>query len=135
MNHPSEKISAYLDGELHGSELTRLHDHLVHCGRCSAELAKIQEVRSAVRSLPIVELPSGLVPESEAEVVPLRRHKGMWTGVAAAVLAAVVAVAALVTPDPGSISIDQLTSQFGARESLHPAHGPMKVVVPPVGGE
>lgn len=136
MTHPSELISAYLDGELHGSELTQLMDHLSGCGKCSAEMEEIQRVRTAVRSLPVLELPRGIVPEADSEVVPLHKNRGLWVGVAAAVVALVIAVAALVTPPPGSVSIDELNSRFGARASLDPAFGPAKVVVPiQVGGE
>jgi anti-sigma factor RsiW len=132
MTHPSELISAYLDGELDRGELGRLHAHLSGCGRCSAELEEVQRVRSAVRSLPVLELPSGIVPEADRVVVPLRRNKGVWAGVAAAVVAAVIAVAALVTPDQGSsVSVQDLTSRFGARASLDPAFGPAKIGVPP----
>lgn len=131
MMHPSEQISAYLDGELHGLELSQLGDHLGSCGKCSAELEELQRVRSAVRSLPVLELPSGAVPEADPVVVPLRRNKGVWAGVAAAIVVAVVAVAALVTPEPGSLTIDELNSHFAARSTLDPAFGPAKVVVPP----
>lgn len=135
MSHPSELISAYLDGELHDSESSQLVDHLGSCGRCSAELEEMQRVRSAVRSLPVLELPIGIVPEADPVVVPLRRHKGMWAGVAAAVVAAVIAIAAIVTPEPGSLTIEEMNSRFGARASLDPAFGPAKVVVPPLVGE
>lgn len=135
MIHPSESISAYLDGELHGSELTELVDHLGSCGRCSADLEEMQRVRTAIRSLPVLELPPGVVPEADPVVVPLRRNKGLWAGVAAAVVALVIAVAAIVTPEPGSLTIDELNSRFGARASLDPAFGPAKVVVPPAVGE
>lgn len=136
MNHPSDLISAYLDGEVHGRELSSLMDHLAGCGKCSAELEQTQRVRSAVRSLPVLELPAGIVPEADAEVIPLHRNRGMWVGVAAAVVAIVIAVAALVTPPPGSVSVDDLNSRFGARASLDPAFGPAKLVVPAqVGGE
>lgn len=134
MTHPNELISAYLDGELRGSELRRLLDHLSGCGRCSGELEKVQFVRSAVRSLPVLELPEGIVPEADPVVVPLRRHKGMWAGVAAAAVAAVIAVAAIVTPDPGEVSITDLNSRFGARASLDAAF-PAKLVVPAVVSE
>lgn len=130
MTHPSELISAYLDGELHGSELRELLDHLGGCGRCSAELAEIQEVRTSVRSLPVLELPLGVVLEADPVVVPIRRNKGFWAGVAAAAVIAVIAIAALITPPPGSVSMDDLNSRFGARVSLDPAFGPAKVVVP-----
>ncbi|HEU4320989.1 MAG TPA: zf-HC2 domain-containing protein [Acidimicrobiia bacterium] len=136
MTHPSELISAYLDGELTDGELVSLMDHLGSCGRCSAELEQMQRVRSAVRSLPVLDMPRGIVPEADPVVVPLRRNKGLWAGVAAAVLIAVIAFAALVTPPPGSLSVDDLNSRFGARASLDPAFGPAKVVVPvQVGGE
>jgi len=135
LSHPSELISAYLDGELHDSESSQLVDHLGSCGRCSAELEEMQRVRSAVRSLPVLELPIGIVPEADPVVVPLRRHKGMWAGVAAAVVAAVIAIAAIVTPEPGSLTIEEMNSRFGARASLDPAFGPAKVVVPPLVGE
>lgn len=135
MTHPSELISAYLDGELHGAELTQLIDHLGSCGKCSAELEQMQRVRSAVRSLPVLELPEGIVPEADPVVVPLRRNKGLWAGVAAAVVAAVIAIAALVTPAPAAVSVEDLNSRFGARATLDAAFGPAKVVVPLVGGE
>lgn len=136
MSHPSELISAYLDGELHGGELDELLSHLAGCGRCSADMEEMQRVRTAVRSLPVLELPRGLVPEADPVVVPLRRNKGVWVGAAAAIVALVIAVAALVTPDPGSRSVDELNSRFGARVSLDPAFGPAKAVVPiQVGGE
>lgn len=134
MTHPTELISAYLDGELRGSELAQLADHLSRCGRCSVELEKMQFVRSAVRSLPVLELPEGIVPEADPVVVPLRRHKGMWAGVAAAAVAAVIAIAAVVTPDPGSVSITDLNSRYGARATLDSSF-PAKAVVPLVVSE
>ncbi len=130
MSHPSELISAYLDGELAGKELAQLTGHLASCGRCSAELEDMQRVRTAVRSLPVLVLARGLIPDADPVVVPLRRNKGMWAGVAAAVVVAVIAVAALVAPSPSTVSIDDLNSRFGARLSLDPAFGPAKVVMP-----
>lgn len=136
MTHPSELISAYLDGELAGKELAQLTSHLASCGRCSAEMEDMQRVRTAVRSLPVLELPRGLIPEADPVVVPLRRNKGLWAGVAAAVVVAVIAVAAMITPAPSTVSIDDLNSRFGARLSLDPAFGPAKVVLPTqAGGE
>lgn len=130
MNHAGEQISAYLDGELGRSEIEELLDHLDTCGRCAAELEDMQKVRAAVRSLPLLELPAGLIPEAEAEVVTLRRNRGFLVGAAAAILALVIAIAALVTPSAGSVSLEELNSRYGARASLDPAFGPAKVVVP-----
>ena len=134
MTHPSELISAYLDGELHGKELSTLTEHLGSCGKCTAELEDMQRVRTAVRSLPVLDLPEGLVPEADSVVVPLRQHKGFWVGTAAAVVALVIAIAAAITPDPGTVSIDELSSRFGARASLDPAFGPGQSGCPSGGG-
>lgn len=128
MIHPSELISAYLDGELRGNELRGLLQHLGECGRCSDELIEIQRVRAAVRSLPVMEVPDGLVPL--AEVVPLHRNRGLWASAAAAVAIVVIAVAALVTPPATTISADDLNSRFAARVSLDPAFGAAKVIIP-----
>lgn len=129
MNHPTTLISAFLDGELSGSEVATLERHLASCGRCVAELEDVQRVRSAIRSLPVLEVPPGLLWEGEpAQVVPLRRHRVVWAG-AAAVVAAVVTVAALNAPAPEGITMEDLTSRFGARVSLDPAF-PAKVVMP-----
>lgn len=130
MTHAGELISAYLDGELARPEIDQLLAHLDGCGRCAAELQDMQAVRSAVRSLPLLELPTGLIPEADAEVIPLRRNKGFLLGAAAAVVALVIAVAAVVTPSAASVSMEELNSRYGARASLDPAFGPAKVVVP-----
>ena len=133
MSHAGEQISAYLDGELARAEIDQLQSHLATCGKCSAELQEMQVVRSAVRSLPLLELPAGLIPEADAEVVPLRRNKGFWVGAAAAVVALVIAVAAIVTPSTPSVALEELNSRYGARASLDPAFGPAKVIVPDLG--
>lgn len=130
MTHPSELISAYLDGELTGAERSQLLDHLSACGRCSRELEEMQQIRTMVRSLPILDLPHGLVPEADPVVVPLRRNRGFLVGAAAAVVALVIAAAALFQPAPQPVSVDELSGRFGARVSLDPAFGPAKVVAP-----
>lgn len=132
MKHPELLISAYLDGELAGSELQQLLGHLGQCGACSRELESLQRVRAAVRSLPLLEVPDGLVPELDAEVIPLRANRGLWAGAAAAAVAAVIAVATLFSPSPEPISLEELNSRFAARVSLDPAFGPAKVIVPEV---
>lgn len=130
MNHAGELISAYLDGELTRSEVEGLFGHLGSCGKCSADMEALQSVRSAVRSLPQLELPAGLIPEADADVIPLHRNRGFLVGAAAAVVALVIAVAAMFTPSAATISVEELNSRYGARASLDPAFGPAKVVVP-----
>lgn len=130
MTHAGELISAYLDGELTRVEIDQMFAHLANCGRCSVEMQQVQAVRSAVRSLPMLELPMGLIPEADAVVVPLHRNRGFLVGAAAAVVALVIAVAAIVTPATPAISIEELNSRYGARASLDPAFGPAKLIVP-----
>lgn len=130
MTHPSDAISAYLDGELTAAESRLLMAHLASCGKCVAEMEDLQRVRAAIRALPVVELPQGLVPEAEAELVPLRRHRGFWMGAAASVVAAVIAVAAMFSSPPQpNLTVEDLSSRFGARASLDPAFTPAKVNV------
>ena len=133
MSHAGELISAYLDGELARSEIYQLQAHLANCGKCAAEMQEMQSVRSAVRSLPLLELSPGLIPEADAEVVPLRRNKGFLVGAAAAAVALIIAIAAIVTPSTPSVTLEELNSRYGARASLDPAFGPAKVVVPDLG--
>ncbi|MGH8913522.1 MAG: anti-sigma factor family protein [Acidimicrobiia bacterium] len=130
MRHAGEMISAYLDGELSQPEIDQLFAHVSSCGRCAAEMQEMQAVRSAVRSLPLLELPQGLIPEADAVLVPLHRNRGFLVGAAAAVVAAVIAIAALMTPAAAPVSLEELNSRYGARASLDPAFGPAKVVVP-----
>lgn len=133
MSHAGELISAYLDGELARNEIDQLQAHLATCGKCAAEMQEMQSVRSAVRSLPLLELPPGLIPEADAEVVPLRRNKGFLVGAAAAAVALIIAIAAIVTPSTPSVTLEELNSRYAARASLDPAFGPAKVVVPDLG--
>ncbi len=132
MTHPSESISAYLDGELNAFERGELAQHISTCGKCAAELEALQRVRAKVRALPVLDLPDDIYASmpADAEVVPLHHNRGIWLGAAAAVVALVIAVAALVTPPASSVTIDELSSRFGARVSLDPAFGPAKVIVP-----
>jgi anti-sigma factor RsiW len=125
-------ISAYLDGELTRVEASELFTHMGSCGKCVAEMEGMQKVRTAIRSLPLIELPPGLLGDAEPVVVPLRRNRGFLVGAAAAGVAVVIAVASLLTPEPSALSVDDLNSRFGARVSLDPAFGPAKVVVPDV---
>lgn len=132
MSHPSELISAYLDGELTARERSQLLRHLASCGRCASEMEETQRVRSAVRSLSILDLPPDLAILEEGEVVPLRRRRGLWAGTAAAVVALFIALSALLAPPPPSVSVEDLSSMFGARVSLDPGFGPAKVIGPQV---
>jgi anti-sigma factor RsiW len=57
-------ISAYLDGQLEPGELDLVVDHLGDCVDCIADFHKLKEIRAAVRTLPLFELPERLLPDT-----------------------------------------------------------------------
>lgn len=127
MRHPSSLISAFLDGELSATESSQLHSHLSSCGKCSAELQDVQRVRSAIRSLPVLDLPPDLMFIGDPNVVALRRHRYVLAG-AAAVIAVVMAIATIFSPTQPTVTMDDLTSRLAARVSVDPAFGPAKLM-------
>lgn len=128
MTHPEELLSAYLDGETTPAESARVRSHMVDCVHCRRRLYQLNEMRAAVRSLPVLELPAGLVPADPGED-HRKRRRSVWLGAAAAVAAAVIAVATLATT-PRPIAVSDISRQFGARASLDAGSASMKLVVP-----
>jgi anti-sigma factor RsiW len=92
--HLHEELSAFLDGELDTDETLAVQRHLDGCAPCRHELAAIAAVRSAVRSLPLVEPPFGLYERAlrrrDASVTTRRALANV--AVAAAVWLAVLAL-------------------------------------------
>lgn len=128
MTHPSELLSALLDGELTDHEEVRIAEHLETCSVCREELDDLNAARTALRSLPVVEMPPGLGQSGEnlAEVLPLTRRPPVWiAAAAAAILALFVGVATILAPPTTlELRLDQLSDQYGARTSMEPAITP-----------
>jgi anti-sigma factor RsiW len=57
-----ELMSAYLDGELRDGELEQVVSHLTDCLPCIAEFHDLKEARTAVRMLPILQVPDRVMP-------------------------------------------------------------------------
>jgi len=57
-----ELMSAYLDGELRAGELDQVVAHLTDCLDCIAEFHDLKEARTAVRMLPILQVPDRVMP-------------------------------------------------------------------------
>jgi anti-sigma factor RsiW len=57
-----ELMSAYLDGELRDGELDQVVAHLTDCLGCIAEFHDLKEARTAVRMLPILQVPDRVMP-------------------------------------------------------------------------
>ncbi|HSJ28244.1 MAG TPA: zf-HC2 domain-containing protein [Acidimicrobiia bacterium] len=93
MSHRPELLSALLDGEVSAEEAAWVATHLEECGECRAELDDLADARSAVRSLPMLDLPV-LVGDSHDVVTPIRRRR-LVTTITSVAAAAVVAVGAL----------------------------------------
>ena len=59
-------ISAYLDGELSGEELSRVKSHLAECLSCRLELESLRETKKRLAGAPRRALPPELIFELEA---------------------------------------------------------------------
>lgn len=117
MTHLGDAISAFLDGELSPTEVTEARTHLADCELCAAELAQVSSARMSVRSLPLVAVPDGLLPE------PARRRRPRpWLVAAATATATVVAAVGigLTRPAPPDVDLDALAGRHVARVAVDP---------------
>lgn len=119
MTHLGDLLSAYLDGETSPQESRAVVDHLSSCERCRREMEDIHAARSALRALPILELPHSVLDAVDgrrvAEVVPLRRRPvRIAAAAAAAVLVLFVSLATLFAPEPTSLTVNDITNEFGS---------------------
>ena len=130
MTHPEELLSAFLDDELTPDERTLVATHLDECADCRSELAMVEVARSAVRSLPLLEPPPGLIPGIG---VPRRsfslRRAWVWatSGAVAVALAVVVAVAP-GAPAP-AFDLDTVADQHTARVVVEPGFATVRAPV------
>ena len=127
MKHPDELLSAYLDGETTPAESAGIGRHLAGCHRCRRQLDELNLARSALRSLPTLELPPPLVA-APTQVTPIRKRPSVWVGAAAAAAAAVIAFATVTTPPREPLSLTDVSRQLGARASLDVGSTPLKLV-------
>lgn len=128
MSHLDELLSVFLDGETTPAESARVTGHLADCERCRRLLTELNLARAALRSLPTLELPVVLVVPPE--VTPLVRRRSVWVGGAAAVAAAVITIATIVTPPAEPLDLSDVSRQIGARSSLDAGAASLKVVAP-----
>lgn len=128
MTHPGELLSAFLDGEVTEDERNQVADHLTTCASCESDLEDLNAARTALRSLLVMEMPSGLIPSGEesAEVLTLPRRPPVWiAAAAAAILALFIGIATILAPPTTlEVRLDQLSDQYGARTSMEPAITP-----------
>ena len=60
----AELVSAYLDGQLLPGELDLVVAHLGECFDCIGEFHRLKEIRAALRTLPFLEMPERLLPDT-----------------------------------------------------------------------
>ena len=59
--HPGDLLSAWLDGELTAAEAASIAAHLDRCPACAAEREEVDASRTALRALPMLEPPAGVL--------------------------------------------------------------------------
>lgn len=110
--HPDELLSALLDGELDAETQAAVNRHVDICRLCHQELVEIEQARAALRALPTVPAPDGLVTNLVA-----RRRRASRRGLALSLAAAAVAaVIGLVSADPAVESDKPLSGDVPRRD-------------------
>jgi hypothetical protein len=66
----SDRLSAYLDGELKNHERERLEAHVAACAACAVTLAELREVMARARTLVDTPPATDLWPAIEAQLTP-----------------------------------------------------------------
>jgi anti-sigma factor RsiW len=100
-----ERLSgAYLDGELDAARAAELEDHLSTCAACTARLAALGDLSTAIRSAPYHRAPETLVRWAvPSRTAPAGLRLGrVWPWAAAAVLVLAVGAATWLRPRPGA---------------------------------
>lgn len=126
MSHLGELLSAYLDGETTAEETSRVVAHLASCDRCSGEMSDIHTARGALRSLPVLEVPSGIFEGLGLTdtVIPMRRRPLTWVAAAAAAILIFVATATLTAPDAIGVTLNDLSFYHEQQQQIDPGIAP-----------
>jgi len=120
VTHPSDALSALLDGALPPAEAAEIERHLAGCAECRTEHDALGAVRAAVRSLPLLDPPArALTPAPEGRERG-RHHVFGWaaSGMAAAALG-IGLVWGPGQPDT-AVDLDTLADRHTARVVVDP---------------
>jgi len=121
VNHPGDLLSAYLDGELTSLELGAVIGHVAECAECRVELEGLAGARAAVRGLPVLDVPPGVVPVPEpARAVRRRMPVAAWAASVAAAAAVVLGVLAAGGGPGPAFDLDTLVDHHTARVVVDP---------------
>lgn len=112
-----EALGALLDGELTPAEEAQVRVHLADCARCRAELVATEQVRTLVRGLPRLDLPSVVVARARWSA---RRRSSRAAAAAAAAVAVAASVLFLTT---ASSSSSPVTPEVDRLVEVHATSG------------
>lgn len=141
--HAGDKLSAYLDGEITGTELEAVTTHLVDCAECRDELHEIDGARTAIRALPRID-PPVFVDAPHQQVAPddpaatgtrpagrsARSRRLVVAAAAAAVITVTVAVSFGGDTAPATIDLDRLAERHVARVAVGSGASVIPAVAP-----
>jgi anti-sigma factor RsiW len=125
--HPTDRLSAYLDGELSAGDAAAVEEHLRTCPACRAELDALSRVRQLLRHLPPPEPPSGLV-----ELLLIRPRQRVlpvaWAAsAAAAIVLGALAAGTTTAPAPNMARMVEVHATSTGRD---PVSGLAPIAVP-----
>ena len=126
-DHPSDRISAYLDGELPAAEATAVARHVQGCSACQAELDGANRIRQMLRQLQPPDVPLGMV--ERILIRPRRRVLPIaWAAsAAAAIVLGVIAAGTTNSPPPTMARLVEVHASATGRD---PVNGLAPVAVP-----
>ena len=136
MIEPPDLLSGFVDDELDVGEREAVVAHLAGCADCTAELEEVAAARTAMRSLPLLEPPPGVIPETQEVQTVASRRPRWWRRPAYAVAAAVGAVvvaAGLVGGGGGEavpLDLDSVAEQHLVRTSVEPGSPLVQISFP-----
>lgn len=92
--HPGDRLSAYLDGELEPDAATSVGDHVASCTSCQEELDRLDHARRLLRGMAPVEPPPGFTERFGARLRRVFRRAAGGVALAGAAIGAVLYAAA-----------------------------------------
>jgi len=110
VTHLGDLLSALLDGELDSAGRRNAAVHLKECEPCRLELARVESARGALRGLPVLEAPPGLIPGARRRFL-----SPAWISAIAASVALVVGLVIGPGAPDATVQLDTLGDQHNAR--------------------
>ncbi|MCB2223974.1 MAG: zf-HC2 domain-containing protein [Actinobacteria bacterium] len=120
MTHPGDLLSALLDGELTAAERRDVHTHLESCARCRDEYEAVRATRDAVRELPLLDLPPGLLPTPAPARRPVLARAWTWAAAGAAAAALAIGIGLATGSAPAPMDLDTFAEHHTARVLVQP---------------